>query len=85
METDCARGEAPVNNAPIGSMGPIGPLAALPAGTRLLHIGPHKTGTTAIQGALFAAKDMLPEHGVEFPATSRHPMEAALAASPGPR
>ncbi|MEU9453781.1 hypothetical protein [Streptomyces sp. NPDC048277] len=81
METDCTRGEAPVNNAPIG---PIGPLTTLPAGTRLLHIGPHKTGTTAIQGALFAAKDQLPEHGVEFPATTRHPMEAALAACARP-
>ncbi|MEU9386938.1 hypothetical protein AB0D38_41005, partial [Streptomyces sp. NPDC048279] len=60
-------------------MSPTGPLVAVPAGTRLLHIGPHKTGTTAVQGALFAAKGKLPEHGVEFPATSRHPMEAALA------
>ncbi|MEV0483196.1 hypothetical protein AB0I69_21640 [Streptomyces sp. NPDC050508] len=57
---------------------------ALPAGTRLLHIGPHKTGTTAIQGALFAAKDTMPEHGVDFPAHSRHPMEAALAACARP-
>ncbi|MEU2422413.1 hypothetical protein ABZ619_15525 [Streptomyces sp. NPDC007851] len=70
-----------MNHAPIG---PIGPPAALPAGTRLLHIGPHKTGTTAIQGALFAARDELPAHGVEFPATSRHPMEAALAACARP-
>ncbi len=70
-----------MNNAPIG---PIGPPAALPAGTRLLHIGPHKTGTTAIQGALFAARDKLPAHGVEFPATTRHPMEAALAACARP-
>src|SRR5882757_5676211 len=51
----------------------------LPAGTRLLHIGPHKTGTTSIQGALFAAKDAMAGHGVDFPARSRHPMEAALA------
>ena len=57
---------------------------ALPVGTRLLHIGPHKTGTTAIQGALFAAKDTMPEHGVDFPAHSRHPMEAALAACARP-
>ncbi|MFE4969106.1 hypothetical protein [Streptomyces sp. NPDC056660] len=84
METDCTKSEAPVDNAPMSPMGPTGPLAALPAGTRLLHIGPHKTGTTAIQGALFAAKDKLPEHGVEFPATSRHPMEAALAACARP-
>ncbi|MGW7420339.1 hypothetical protein ACWGJB_09775 [Streptomyces sp. NPDC054813] len=87
MEMDCTRSEAPVDNAPVGPMSPTnptGPLAALPTGTRLLHIGPHKTGTTAIQGALFAAKDKLPEHGVEFPATSRHPMEAALAACARP-
>jgi hypothetical protein len=69
METDCSREAAQV---------------ALPAGTRLLHIGPHKTGTTAIQGALFAAKDRLPEYGVVFPAHSRHPMEAALAACARP-
>lgn len=57
----------------------------LPVGTRLLHIGPHKTGTTSIQGALFAAKDAMAGHGVDFPARSRHPMEAALAvcARPG--
>ncbi|MDH6570389.1 hypothetical protein M2160_005410 [Streptomyces sp. SAI-117] len=61
-----------------------GVTAPLPAGTRLLHIGPHKTGTTAVQGALFAAKDRLPEHGVVFPAHSRHPMEAALAACARP-
>ncbi|GAA4801489.1 hypothetical protein GCM10023220_32730 [Streptomyces ziwulingensis] len=59
-------------------------LAPLPAGTRLLHIGPHKTGTTAVQGALFAAKDVLPGHGVVFPAHTRHPMEAALAACARP-
>ncbi|WP_293995685.1 hypothetical protein [Streptomyces sp.] len=73
-----------MNHPTTGPAGPTGPLAALPAGTRLLHIGPHKTGTTAIQGALFAAKDKLPEHGVEFPAATRHPMEAALAACARP-
>ncbi|GHG92782.1 hypothetical protein GCM10018780_14650 [Streptomyces lanatus] len=55
-------------------------IAPLPTGTRLLHIGPHKTGTTSIQGALFAAKDEMSRHGVEWPATTRHPMEAVLAA-----
>ncbi|MFJ6387280.1 hypothetical protein ACIQJT_06710 [Streptomyces sp. NPDC091972] len=74
METDCTRDDLPVN----------GVTAPLPAGTRLLHIGPHKTGTTAVQGALFAAKDLLPEHGVVFPAHTRHPMEAVLAACARP-
>ncbi|MBD0837648.1 MULTISPECIES: hypothetical protein [unclassified Streptomyces] len=75
METDCTRDEVPAN----------GTVTPLPAGTRLLHIGPHKTGTTSIQGALFGAKEAMAEHGVDFPATSRHPMQAALAvcARPG--
>ncbi|MGV9452901.1 hypothetical protein [Streptomyces sp. NPDC003635] len=75
METDCTRDEVPAN----------GEVTPLPAGTRLLHIGPHKTGTTSIQGALFAARDVMAGHGVDFPGTSRHPMSAALAvcARPG--
>lgn len=73
METDCTRDDARAN----------GP-APLAPGTRLLHIGPHKTGTTSVQGALFAVKDRLPAHGVEFPAHTRHPMEAALAACARP-
>ena len=28
--------------------------------TRMLHIGPHKTGTTAVQGALHQARERLP-------------------------
>jgi len=72
MEIDCTRDDARAND-------PVGP-AQLPPGTRLLHIGPHKTGTTSVQGALFAAQDRLPAHGVEFPGYTRHPMEAALAA-----
>ncbi|MFD5519124.1 hypothetical protein [Streptomyces sp. NPDC127066] len=69
METDCSTP---------GTTAPVTP-EPLPAGTRLLHIGPHETGTTAVQGALFAAKDAMAAHGVRFPAHSRHPVEAALA------
>ena len=43
----------------------------LPEGTRLLHIGPPKTGSTAIQAALRAARPRLAEHGVCYPG-SRH-------------
>lgn len=56
----------------------------LPPGTRLVHIGPHKTGTTALQGALFDAKERLAAHGVEFPGDDRHPMHAALAVTARP-
>ncbi|MCX4762118.1 hypothetical protein OG562_14265 [Streptomyces sp. NBC_01275] len=80
METDCTRDHAPANAPAAPAPAAPAPLAALPAGTRLLHIGPHKTGTTSIQGALFGAKDRMPTYGVEFPATSRHPMQAVLAA-----
>ncbi|GAA4998752.1 hypothetical protein [Streptomyces siamensis] len=77
METDCSTHPATAAGS--------APPAPLPTGTRLLHIGPHKTGTTSIQGALFAAGEAMARHGVDFPAHSRHPMEAALAvcARPG--
>jgi len=39
----------------------------LPEGSRLLHIGPPKTGTSAIQSAARAALPQLREHGVHYP------------------
>jgi hypothetical protein len=53
----------------------------LPTGTRLLHIGPHKTGTTAVQAALFEIRDDLAERGIYYPSYDRHPMHAVLAAT----
>ncbi|TQJ53057.1 hypothetical protein OHU34_27655 [Streptomyces sp. NBC_00080] len=84
METDCTTTNPadctnPSDRASDGAPVP-GKATPLPAGTRLLHIGPHKTGTTSIQGALFAAKEALPAYGVAYPAQSRHPMQAVLAA-----
>ena len=40
---------------------------ALPDGSVLLHIGPHKTGTTAVQGLLASARADMREHGVTYP------------------
>ncbi|GAA2757794.1 hypothetical protein GCM10009872_31540 [Actinopolymorpha rutila] len=51
----------------------------MPTGTRLLHIGPHKTGTTAVQAALFEIRDQLAERGIYYPSYDRHPMHAVLA------
>ncbi len=48
-------------------------------GTRLVHIGPHKTGTTALQGALFAARPELLRQGVRHVGRSRHPAAAVHA------
>jgi hypothetical protein len=51
----------------------------LAAGTRLLHIGPHKTGTTALQGAFHQARERLAAHGVVYGGAGRSPVRAALA------
>ncbi|QDP96893.1 hypothetical protein FOE78_14070 [Microlunatus elymi] len=39
----------------------------LPERTRLLHIGPMKTGTTSVQAAASARRDQLLAHGVRYP------------------
>ncbi len=43
----------------------------LPPGSRLLHIGPHKTGTTAIQVSLQKSRRRLAEHGVRYVGINR--------------
>jgi hypothetical protein len=47
----------------------LGELAPIPAGSVLLHIGPHKTGTTALQYALRAAREELLVQGVRYAGT----------------
>ena len=39
----------------------------LPEGSRLIHIGPHKTGSTSVQSALHGARRQLSEQGVYYP------------------
>jgi len=56
----------------------------LAAGARLLHIGPHKTGTTAIQGAFNLARGRLAAHGVVYAGADRQPMRATLAVTGRP-
>jgi hypothetical protein len=52
----------------------------VPEGTCLVHIGPHKTGSTAIQVALDSARDRLAEHGVAYVTTgSYRPRKAGWA------
>jgi hypothetical protein len=51
----------------------------LPENAVLMHIGAFKTGTTAIQGALFRARPQLVEHGVLHPGRVRQPGQAVLA------
>lgn len=52
----------------------------LPAGARLLHIGPSKTGTTSIQGAMWAARQELRAQGVRYAGYNRHATAATRAA-----
>ena len=51
----------------------------LPPDTVLLHVGPYKTGTTALQGAFHTGRDRLEELGVHYAGAGRQPMLAALA------
>ena len=53
------------------------PLAALPRDAILVHIGMRKTGTTAMQSLLGAAREDLQKHGVRYPGTmASHHIEA---------
>jgi hypothetical protein len=54
------------------------------ASTRLVHIGPHKTGTTAIQGALHLARERLAAQGVVYPGPGRQPLWPVLAVTGQP-
>ncbi|MEJ7756572.1 MAG: hypothetical protein WKF83_09870 [Nocardioidaceae bacterium] len=45
----------------------------------LLHIGPQKTGTTAVQGAFHTNRAALAEHGVHYAGKTRQPRPAAAA------
>ncbi|MFT3860725.1 hypothetical protein [Micropruina sp.] len=51
---------------------------ALPSNVRLFHVGPPKTGTTALQAALAASREDLVHHGVVYPGTGyNHRYEVA--------
>lgn len=52
----------------------------LPENAVLLHIGPFKTGSTALQAALFAAKPELGRYGVAYPGVWRRIVGAGYAA-----
>jgi len=61
-------------------------MSAVPTepGTRLLHIGPHKTGTSAIQGALYLARKRLAAEGVVYPGQGRTVLWPILAVTGQP-
>jgi hypothetical protein len=49
--------------------------------SRLIHIGPHKTGTTTVQSAFHHNRDALRAHGVHYVGPYLQPTEAAKAAA----
>ena len=51
----------------------------LPPAARLLHIGPPKTGTTAVQSAFSRERDRLPEFGAYYAGPGSRPREAVAA------
>lgn len=55
------------------------PPTPLPEGTRLVHIGPYKTGTTAIQAAFHLARPEAEKQGVHYAGYGRQPMTAVMA------
>ncbi|WP_164775229.1 hypothetical protein [Nocardioides pantholopis] len=60
---------------------------ALPVGSRLLHVGPPKTGTTAVQRSMHQRREALAEHRVHYAGSGPRPRDATLELrwSPGSR
>jgi len=55
----------------MSTQAPPAPSMPLPADAVLLHIGPYKTGSTALQSALFARREELGQYGVAYPGNWR--------------
>jgi hypothetical protein len=51
--------------------------------SRLVHVGPHKTGTTSVQSAFHVGRTMLRQHGVHYAGSTEQPLLAALAVAGG--
>ena len=51
---------------------------AIETGGLLLHVGPHKTGTTAIQSAFVSQREKLHDFGILYPGTTAAPHGAVM-------
>ena len=58
---------------------PVSGVETLPEDAILVHIGPHKTGTTAMQYAFFTAREELLQHGVLYPGSKKSHHDPATA------
>jgi hypothetical protein len=52
-----------------------------PTGSRVVHIGPHKTGTTSLQESFKQCRDAMEEQRVHYTGTLRQPVDAVVAAN----
>lgn len=52
---------------------------AFPPGARVLHVGPHKTGTTGLQRAMAAQRYDMAEHGVHYAGATSQPLDEVMA------
>jgi hypothetical protein len=59
-------------------------IAPIGNGEVLLHVGVHKTGTTALQVALSDSRALLEEHGVRYPGKGQYHHKAILAGAERP-
>ena len=53
----------------------------IPEGTRLVHIGPFKTGTTSLQAAFHAGRAAMHEQGVHYTGPNAQPVGPVMAAT----
>ena len=69
----------PNRTAAEGSRSVVADDLPLPEGSRIVHIGPHKTGTTALQAAFWNNRKQVLKQGVHYASNGRHAMTAVLA------
>ncbi|MCD9155371.1 hypothetical protein [Aeromicrobium duanguangcaii] len=50
-----------------------------PPGARVLHIGPHKTGTTSVQRSLHDARDEVAAQGLHYAGATSQPIDEVLS------
>ncbi|GAA3539689.1 hypothetical protein AFL01nite_25940 [Aeromicrobium flavum] len=50
-----------------------------PPGARVIHVGPHKTGTTSLQRALHAGRDAVAAHGLHYAGPTSQPIDEVLS------
>ncbi len=72
-------GSDPGRTAAEGSPSMVPDDLPLPEGSRIVHIGPHKTGTTALQAAFWNNRKAVRTQGLHYASNGRHAMTAVLA------